>query len=447
MNKNRNGIASSRPTRRNFLKTALAVSAAPWIVPSSALGLERKTSPSNKVTVGILGVGDQGQADMRGFLGQKDVRVKAICDVNQHNIAGARGHVKNAYGSDDVKIYSDFREFCADPSIDAVQMTLPEHWHSIPSITAILNGKHIYYEKPMTMSFEESRLVREAARRKGVVFQFGTQQRSDMRFRWACELARNGRLGKLREIEVAVPGGRAKPIFPTQPVPNWIDWERWMGPAPTTPFNEQKLIRGNHEYMTNFALGMIVCWGVHHLDIAQWGNGTDATGPRKIKGTGKFPPKGGAFDTILDWDVRFEFDGATPVRFLSSGMPNSGLGVKFVGESGSLFVDRGRIFPSDEKILRDPQNAVGTMPIKLTVSDNHIRNFLDAVKTGGRTICDVETAMRSDTLCLLALAAVTLGRELHWDPKAERFINDEAADAMMKARPFRGDWKLPTINA
>jgi hypothetical protein len=318
-------------TRRSVLKSLLAAGAAPWIVPSHVLGAEGKTAPSNKITLGVLGVGDQGQADMRGFLGLDDVRVVAICDVNKRNIASASGHIANAYGSPNVKVFSDFRELNADPAIDAVQMTLPEHWHSIPSLDAILRGKHIYYEKPMGMSFEESRRVREAVRRKGVVFQFGTQQRSDERFRWACELARNGRLGRLRDIEVSAPGGRTKPVFSEQPVPDWIDWDRWMGPAPTTPFHEEKLIRGNHELMSNFALGMIVCWGVHHLDIAQWGNGTDDTGPSTIEGSGKSPDRG-AFDTILSWNVRFEYANATPVRFVSDGTPGFAHGVKFVGD-------------------------------------------------------------------------------------------------------------------
>ena len=437
---------TTRVTRRSVLKSMLAAGAAPWIVPSHVLGAEGKTAPSNKLMLGVLGVGDQGQADLRAFLGLDDVRVVAICDVNKRNIASAAGHIANAYGGSNVKVFSDFRELNADPAIDAVQMTLPEHWHSIPSLDAIGRGKHIYYEKPMGMSFEESRRVREAVRRKGVVFQFGTQQRSDERFRWACELARNGRLGKLREIEVSAPGGRTKPVFPEQPVPDWIDWDRWMGPAPTTPFHEAKLIRGNHEFMSNFALGMIVCWGVHHLDIAQWGNGADDTGPSAIEGSGEFPDHG-AFDTILNWNVRFEYAGAAPVRFVSDGTPGFAHGVKFVGESGWVHVDRSRIIAHDDNLLRDPQNAVGTMPIKLTVSNHHVRNFVDAVRNGGRTICGVETAVRSDTLCLLALIAVKLRRKLQWDARLERFINDDAAGKMLQPRPFRRDWTLPAIDA
>lgn len=440
-----NRIAGARTMRRRFLAAAVVAGTAPWIVPSRVLGRNGQTPPSEKITLGVLGVGDQGKADLGAFLGLPDVRVVAICDVNQRNIAAARNNIGQAYGSPDVKVYSDFHELSADASIDAVQMSLPEHWHSIPSLDAILHGKHMYYEKPMTMSFEESRRVREAVLRKGVVFQFGTQQRSDMRFRWAAELALNGRLGKLQVIDVSVPGGRNKPPFPEQPVPDWIDWDRWMGPAPTTPFHEEKLIRGNHEFMTNFALGMIVCWGVHHLDIAQWGNGTDLTGPCTIQGTGEFPPAGGAFDTILNWNVRFEYENGAPVRFVNDGTPGFEHGVKFQGETGWVHVNRERIVAGSDELLRDPQNQVGTMPVRLPVSSHHHGNFIDAVKNRRRAICDVETALRSDTLCLLALIAVKRQHALTWDPKTERFTNDDAANAMLQPRPCRGTWTLPTV--
>ena len=431
-----------RPTRRAFVKSLMAAGAAPWVVPAHVLGAEGKTAPSNKITLGVLGVGAQGQGDMRNFLGLDDVRVTAICDVNKRNLAGAQAHIAGAYGKPDVKVLSDFRKLNADPSIDAVQMTLPVHWHSIPSLDAVLHGKHIFHEKPMAMSFEESRRVREAVRRKGVVFQFGTQQRSELKFRWACELALSGRLGKMREIRVSVPAGSTGPLFPEQPVPDYVDWDRWVGPAPFTPFHEQKLSRGIHENITNFSLGMISCWGIHHLDIAQWGNGTDDTGPRTVEGTGAFP-KAGSLDAILRWNVRFEFADATPVTFVSDGTPGFEHGVRFVGESAWVHAARGLIKAPDDRFLRDPQNKYDTMPVQLPISNHHARNFVEAVKKRTRAICDVEAAVRSDTLCQLALIAVKLGRKLHWDPKAERFTGDDAANAMLQPRAFRGEWTLP----
>jgi predicted dehydrogenase len=432
------------PSRRQFIKSILAASTAPLFVPAHVLGADGQTPPSGKITVGVLGVGAQGQPDMRNFLGQADARVTAICDVNRRNIEGARAHIATAYDRPDVKVFTDFRELNADRSIDAVLMVLPVHWHSVPALDAILNGKHIYHEKPMGLSFEEARRVRAAVRKKGVVFQFGTQQRSEWRFRLACELALNGRLGKLQEIQVSVPAGKSGPAFSAQPVPDYVDWNRWVGPAPLTTFHEAKLQRDNHENMTQFSLGMISCWGIHHLDIAQWGNGADATGPSTVEGTGEFPRAGG-FDAIERWKVRFEYADAAPMVFVSDGTPGFSHGVRFVGSSGWVHVVRGDIKASDEKLLEDPENKVGTMPLKLAISGDHTRNFLDAIKNGGRAICDIEASVRSDTLCQLALIAVKQGRKLQWNPQSERFVNDDAANARLQPRPFRGEWKLAEL--
>lgn len=437
-------LAPRRASRRAFLTSLLAAGTAPWFVPARVLGASGQTPPSDKITLGVIGVGAQGQGDMLNFLTSDRVRVTAICDVNQRNIDGARRRITEAYGKPDVKVLADFRELNADPAIDAVLMALPVHWHSIPSTDAILHGKHIFHEKPMGMSFEESRHVRAAVRKQGVVFQFGTQQRSDLKFRWACELARNGRLGKLQEIHVSAPGGKQGPAFAEQPIPAYVDWDRWVGPAPMTPFHEGKLQRDNHENITNFSLGMISCWGIHHLDIAQWGNGTDDTGPSTIEGEGQFPHEGGC-DAILRWKVRFEHVRAAPVTFVSDGTPGFEHGIRFLGESAWVHVTRGSIKASDDQLLRDPQNKVDTMPVKLPVSNHHTDNFIEAIKTGSRAICDIETAVRGDTLCQLALIAVKQGRKLQWDPQAEQFVGDEASRAMLQPRIFRGDWRLPAI--
>ncbi len=431
------------PTRRSFLKAMLAARIAPVLVPAHVLKAGQ-AAPSNKVTLGVIGVGAQGRYDMQNFLGYGDVRVTSICDVNKRNIDAARGLITKAYGNPDVKVFADFRELNADRSIDAVLMALPVHWHSIVAQDTILQGKHIYHEKPMGMSFEEARRVRAAVRKTGVVFQFGTQQRSDLYFRWACELARNGRLGKMKEIHVSVPGGKEGPLFPEQPAPEYVDWDRWVGPAPMMPFHEAKLQRDNHENITNFSLGMISCWGIHHLDVAQWGNGADETGPRFVEGEGEFP-KQGAFDAILRWKVRFEYAGATPITFVNDGTEGFEHGVRFIGESGWAHVTRGALSLHDPGILRDPLNKCGAMPIKLPESRDHARNFIDAIHNGTRAICDVDTAVRSDTLCQIALIAVKRGRRLEWDPRAERFADDEEANAMLRSRAFRGDWRLKEV--
>ncbi len=430
--------------RRSFLKSMLAAGVAPVVIPAHVL--RSQTAPSNKITLGVIGVGAQGTVDMRAFLNHDDVRVVAVCDVDKRRIENARKIVGERYGSADVRVYQDFRELNRDGSIDAVLMALPVHWHSIPSADAILNGKHIYHEKPMGMSFAEAKLVRAAVRKKGVVFQFGTQQRSDLKFRWAGELALNGRLGKLKEIHVGVPGGKTAPVFPEQPVPDYVDWERWVGPAPMTPFSEEKLKRDNHENITNFSLGMISCWGIHHLDIAQWGNGTDATGPVSIEGSATYPRQGSC-DAVLSWNVRMEYATAAPIIFANESKEAGGIGhgCRFIGENGWVHVLRGSIRAGDEKLLQDPQNKAGTMPVKLPVSLEHTRNFVDAIKNRQRAICDIETSVRSDMLCQLTSMALKTGRKLAWDPVKETFGNDAGAEKLLEARSFRGDWKLPEV--
>ncbi len=313
--------------------------------------------------------------------------------------ARARKVIGEAYGRDDVRVHSDFRELNADRSIDAVLMALPVHWHSIPSLGAVLAGKHIFHEKPMALSLEEGRRMRAAVRKTAVVFQFGTQQRSETKFRWACELALNGRLGRIKEIQVCAPGGKPGPRYAAQPVPDFVDWDRWGGPAPTTRFHEDKLKRDNHEDMAAFSLGMISCWGIHLPDIAQSANGADATGPRQVQGTGEFAAEGG-HDAIRKWQVRYDYDGRAPIVFAQEGSPGFAHGIRFIGETGWVHVRRGVITASDEAaILRDPQNKYDTMPVKLRVSTNHTRDFLDAIREKRRAICDVETALRADTLC------------------------------------------------
>jgi len=438
--------AGSSFTRREFLGTgalALAATAFPTIIPSSALGKDGAVAPSNRITVGVIGCGPQGRGDMRNFLNQTDCRVVAVCDVKPDQLALAKKAADDQYKNQDCKTYRDFREIIGRKDIDACLIATPDHWHVPASLLAVNAGKDIYTEKPLGLSLEEDQVLRAAVHRKKRVFQFGTQQRSDIYFRWASELALNGRLGKLKEIQVGVEGGREAELFPEQPVPPTLDWDRWVGPAPMTPFHENKAKRAFHENITNFSLGMISCWGIHHLDIAQWGNGTDATGPTSVEGSATYP-KSGSCDAVLNWMVRMEYASAAPIIFATQGQ-EIGHGVRFIGEDFWVHVVRGSIKASDPALLRDPQNAMGTMPIKLPVSKIHTDNFIEAIRAGTRAICDIDTAVRSDMLPQLTAMALKVKRKLTWDPATETFRDDTEANALLAHRPFRGDWKLPAI--
>jgi predicted dehydrogenase len=428
-------------SRRDVLKSVVPTAALANIVPASVFGREGTPPPSERLSLGAIGVGAQGFPDMKSFARMKDVRVTALCDVNQRNIQRARKLLGDQYGADDVRIYSDFRELNARDDIDVVLIATPCHWHAIPALDAAAQGKHMYLEKPMTMSVREDKMLRAAVKKNNVVFQFGTQQRSDLKFRWACELARNGRLGPLKRIEVAASHGLQSEVFAPEPAPDWLDWDRWVGPAPWAEFSPKRLERGYHENIRDYSLGMIACWGIHHLDIAQWGNGTEHTGPVSIKGTGAFPDSG-TCNAILDWDVTFEFDGAAPILFSDS--ERRPHGIRFVGEERSVLVRRGVIETENREFLLDPQNRPGTMPIQLPVNrEEHTRDLIEAIRTGRSTVAGIDTALRSNTLCHLALAAVELGRTLRWDPVAENFAGGAEDNKRLEPRPQRGAYQLP----
>jgi len=431
-------------SRRNVLKGVAQTAAVAAFVPASALGRNGAPPPSERLCLGAIGVGAQGFPDLRSFARMKDVRVTALCDVNQRNLQRAREFLAGQYGRDDLRIDEDFHDLNARGDIDVVLIATPFHWHAIPALDAAAQGKHMYLEKPMTMSHREDQMLRAAVKKHNVVFQLGTQQRSDLKFRWACELARNGRLGPLKRIEVAASHGRTSEVFASQPVPDWLNWDRWVGPAPWAEFSPKRLERGYHEHIRDYSLGMIACWGIHHLDIAQWGNGTEHTGPILAKGTGTFP-ESGTCDAILDWDVTFEFDGAAPILFSDSQRRPHGL--RFVGEDTWVFVRRGVIEAEDRALLLDPENKPGAMPIQLPVNlEEHTRDLIEAIKTGRPTVAGIDTALRSNTLCHLALAAVELGRPLHWDPAAEDFGDGEDDRERLEPRPQRGPYQLPKIS-
>jgi len=424
---------------------AAAVSAVtfPYIVSSSALGKSGGVAAGNRIVLGCIGMGIQGTGLMREFLGHRDVRVAAVCDVSKNQRQKARNLVDRHYGDKGCAAYNDFRELCARSDIDAVCIATPDHWHVLVSLEAARSGKDIYTEKALGLSLAADKALRRTCRKYGTVFQWGTQQRSGRNFRFGCELVRNGRIGRLHTILVGAPYDFAFPNQPTEAVPKDLDYDLWLGPAPWSPYTYQRCRPWTSEesygiwyHISDYCLGGIGgYWGVHHVDIAQWGHGTDHTGPVETEGTAVFPTDGLA-DCATSWKVYHRY--ADGVTMIYTDNQQNKQGVVFQGTRGWVHVRRSGIWTQPESLLT---TVIGPDEIHLTDSKNHQRNFLDAVKTRQRTVCPIEVAVRSDTVCHLTDIATRLGRKLQWDPEKENFVNDRQAKRML-TRPMRSPWHL-----
>lgn len=455
-------VACLRPmkpilSRRQFLHTTTAMAlVTPVILPSSVFGQE---APSKRLHVGCIGVGPQGRGVMGNFLAQRDCRVLAVCDVSKRNLEAAVRQVNGAYKDEAVQTHADYRDLLARPDIDAVLIATPDHWHVPVAVAAARAGKDMYLEKPMGLSVQEDKQLRRACQNRQRIFQFGTQQRSSQQFRQACELVRNGRLGKLRNIDVwaaaSMPGGSTAPIA----APADLAYDFWLGPAPEAPYTLGKAYDEDGAWKTwwfnyDYALGFIAGWGVHPLDIAYWGHPEMMDGPLTIEGPGVFPLQG-ACNTSVAWNVRFEFanrvtmhyrgtrNGAEPIALNSfedwtkKYGPLVDHGTAFEGTDGWVLVDRTQIRTSPEKLIEE---KFGDQDVRLPRSANHVRNFLDSTKSREPAICPIEDAVQADILCHLSDIATRVKRKVTWDPEAERFLDDREANQRLRTRVQRSKW-------
>ena len=428
--------------RRQFLKKATTLAAGaitfPYVVPSSSMGKAGSIAPSNRIVMGCIGTGEQGQLVMGNFLNLPDVQLAAVCDCRKTKRDQAMRIINEHYGNKDCIQYNDFRQLCADPAIDAVLIASTDHWHVLHALEAARAGKDMYMEKPMGVSVEAGQVLRKVIQQSGRVFQFGTQQRSDRNFRFACELALNGRIGKLHTIKASVPEAFASGNFPPAPVPEGTDYDMWLGPAPWAPYMKERVEALDTWYklwwcISDYSLGWISGWGIHHIDIAQWGNGTELTGPVEVEGTALFP-RDGLCDCATNWNVKITYANGVIVDFTDNS--NAPQGVRFEGTDGWVFVNRLQIDAYPKSLLEE---KIGSSEIHLPVSNLHEQNFLDCVKTRSRTVAPIESAVCSDIICHLADIATRLGRKLRWNPEKECFINDQQANRMLK-RTMRSPW-------
>ncbi len=417
-------------TRREFLKSTVVAAAGafavPTIIPSSVFGTN---APSNRITMGCIGMGGKGTGNMKGFKGMSGCEVVAVCDVD----AGNREKARQTAGLDKKSSYNDFRELIARDDIDAVSVAPPDHWHVPMSIAAVRTGKDVFCEKPLTLTIAGGRALADEVKRFGRVFQTGSQQRSDSEFRFACELVRNGRIGKLHTIKVGIPGNNrtCPPTWKAEPVPKGFDYDLWLGPAPWEPYTEQRC-HYQFRFILDYSGGQMTNWGAHYLDIAQWGNDADDTGPVEIDGKGEFP-KTGLFTTAKTVDIEYTYGNGVKL-LLKTGGGNT----RFEGSEGWVFVTRGKIDAEPKSLL---EAKIGPDEIHLYKSRDHKQNFLDCIKSRREPIASAEIGHRSSTVCHLGNIAMLLGRKLKWDPEKERFTNDWAANRMV-ARSMRAPWSL-----
>jgi myo-inositol 2-dehydrogenase/D-chiro-inositol 1-dehydrogenase len=441
--------------RRRFISKTLTAASGivilPTIVPSSVIG---KNPPSDKINIGWIGCGRQGTGDLRATIRFDTAMFVAVADVDSNRAALGKKLIEDTYtkstGKKDyvnVKTYGDYKELLLDKSIDAVMITTPDHWHSQPAIEAALAGKDIYLEKPTSLTITEGRLLSDVVRRKKVILQVGTQQRSSPQFRVAAELVRNGRIGKLHTVKIGLPGDPSGPEAPEMPVPKNLNYEMWLGSTPMVYYTEirvhpQNSINDRPGWLRceQFGAGMITGWGQHHFDSAAWGMDTELTGPVSVEAVAQFP-KSGLWDVHGDFMSKAEYiNGIT--QLTSGGYPN---GIRYEGTEGWIFVTRGayRATASDPipqgqtaKALEasDPRiltSVIGPNEIHLYVSDSQQGNWLDCIKSRKEPISPVEIGHRACTVCLVTHIAMKLGRKLNWDPDMEKFVNDNEANAML----------------
>lgn len=454
-------------TRREFARLSLLGAGAialPNIIPARLFGAD---APSNKINILQIGCGRIGLSmDLPGIIRDDRVRVIAVCDVDSIRAADAKRVVEELYAKRGVQIevatYGDYHEALQRSDIDAVSISTPDHWHAQPVVEAALAGKDIYVQKPLTMTLREGRVVSDVVRGKNRAFQIGSQQRSDPNFRRACEYVRNGRLGKLHTVKIGLPTDPSGSVEPEMPVPSNLNYDMWLGPTPLAPYTQKRVHRQADTFegryserpgwlrIDAYCLGMITGWGAHHVDIAHWGMGTEHTGPVSIDARAEFP-KEGLWNVHGPYHVETRYANGTTL-VIDNELPN---GIRFEGTDGWLFVTRRaeRVTSSDpatgsgEPLIASTPDILTTplgekeLRLHASAGDDHHRDWIDSIVSRQPAVTTPEAAHRSTSACIVSWIGMKLGRKLTWDPQAERFANDDEANAML-ARTERAPYGI-----
>jgi len=413
---------------------------------------KKPISSDDRIRVGLIGCGGQGRGIMRAALGQKGIEVVAVCDVDRKR--RLETIAKDLGGSKEVKDYEDYRQLLDRKDIQAVLIATPDHWHTLPAIYAMKAGKDVYCEKPLTLTVAEGIALTKVARETKAIFQVGSQQRSDARFRLACELVRNGRIGKVKTIETRIGENPRGGPFKPEPVPDGLNWDFWLGQCPKVEYIRQRC-HYEFRWWYEYSGGKMTDWGAHHNDIAQWALGMDESGPIEVFSEGEEPSKDpNSYNCHPHFKVTYTYANGTQLVCMSRGEN----GVRFEGEDGKwIFVSRGRIGASDQvepstnttrkekgrpsspsKLLQEP---LPKDAVRLYVSGNHMKNWVDGIRSRKPCICTAEIGHRSVTVCHIGVISLRLGgKKLRWDPVKQTF-DDAEANAML-SRKMRAGYSL-----
>ena len=413
-------------SRRTFLRNS-ALTAGALALPSE---FAAPASAADMPRIGFIGVKNRGMQNLPPLV-QYAV---AVCDVDSNVLAAAKKYVETKTGRT-CDTYSDYRKLLERKDIDAVVISTPDLWHALPSINACEAGKDVYCEKPLSLTIAEGKAMVAAARRYNRIVQTGSQQRSDDKFRLACELVRSGRIGKVHTVRVGIPGVNfsAKAVPDSQP-PAELDYDFWLGPAPKRPYNVNR-VHYNFRFFWDYSGGQMTNWGAHHLDIAQWGLGMDESGPISVEGTASYKP-----DQYYEVPTAFQltYQYANGVTLLCGSGPGFRGGTTFEGDKGTIWVDRGKLESKPDDIIMQPLSSTD---VHLRVSKNHYTHWLECLRTRQLPITDVAIGHRSATVCHLGNVAIRTKRKVTWDPKEEKIVGDAEQEAMV-SRPYREPWKI-----
>jgi predicted dehydrogenase len=434
---------SSKVSRRQFLGLSGAALALPTIIPLSALGRADRPAPSNRITLGSVGCGGMGKGNTESFLRLKDCQVVAACDVDKQHLETVVGKVNLQYKDTGCKGYHDYRELMARGDIDAIMMATPDHWHALAAVEAAQRKKDIYGEKPLARTIGEQQAIVRAVQANNRIWQTGSWQRSQANFHKAAEIVRNGLIGKVTRVEVGLPDGQGGKMAPEDMAPSTppqeLDYETWIGPSKMMPYIKGR-VHGNWRWNYNTGGGQLLDWVGHHCDIAHWGCGFDNSGPLEVEGKGDFPPVDAVWNTCTKYRIELKYPGDIHMT-MAGGHPDIRSGTKWIGTDGWVWVDRGH-FESSKEEWRDYRRLPEELrKVKLLISDNHHRNFLDSVKSRQPTVTPVETAHHSAIPGHLGLIAMLVGRSLKWDAQAEQIVGDAEASKLL-SRPYRAPWHI-----